>query len=119
MQIQIHKGKQVEVGEDFNEFVTTEIETKLKRFEDRITRYEVHFADENSSSKSSDDDKRCVIEARPNGMQPVSVTAHAATVRFALEAAIDKMKTLLGRTMDKLSHTKGRTALGDIPEAEV
>jgi ribosomal subunit interface protein len=119
MQIQIHKGKQVEVGEDFNEFVSDEIQTKLKRFEERITRVEAHFADENGSGKSSDDDKRCVLEARLTGMQPISVTAHASSVRFALEGAIDKMKTTLGRTLDKMSHTKGRTALGDIPEAEV
>lgn len=119
MQIQIHKGKQVEVGEDFNEFVSDEIQTKLKRFEERITRVEAHFADENGSGKSSDDDKRCVLEARLTGMQPISVTAHAASVRFALEGAIDKMKTTLGRTLDKLSHTKGRPAMGDITESEV
>jgi len=119
MQIQIHKGKQVEVGEDFHEFVSAEIETKLKRFEERITRIDAHFADENGSGKTSDNDKRCVLETHVNGIQPISVTAHAASVRFALEGAIDKMKTTLGRTLDKLSHTKGRSALGDIPEAEV
>lgn len=119
MQIQIHKGKQVEVGEDFSEFVSGEIETKLKRFEERITRVEVHFADENGSGKTSDNDKRCVLETRLTGMQPVSVTAHASSVRYALEGAIEKMKTTLGRTLDKLSHTKGRTPMSDITESEV
>lgn len=119
MQIQIHKGKQVEVGEDFNEFVSGEIETKLKRFEERITRIEAHFADENGSAKTSDNDKRCVLEARLTGHQPVSVTAHGSLVKYALEGAIEKMKTALGRTLDRLSHTKGRTPMCDITESEV
>ncbi len=119
MQIQVHTGKQVDGGENFIEYVSTEIEETLRRFEERITRVEVHFADENSSSKSSDDDKRCVLEARLTGMQPISVTAHASSVRFALDNALDKMKSTLTRTLDKLNHAKGRASYGDIPDEEV
>jgi ribosomal subunit interface protein len=119
MQVQVHTGKQIDGGENFNEYVVAEIESGLKRFAERITRVEVHFADENSSSKSSDDDKRCVLEARLTGMQPISVTAHAASVRFALDGALEKMKSTLGRTLDKLSQTKGRPSLGELPGAEI
>jgi ribosomal subunit interface protein len=119
MQIQVHTGKQVDGGENFHDYVAAEIESGLKRFAERITRVEVHFADENSSSKASDNDKRCVLEARLTGMQPISVTAHAASVRIALDAAVDKMKSTLGRTLDKLSHAKGRPSLGELPDAEV
>lgn len=119
VQIQVHTGKQIDGGENFNEHVMTEIEDSLKRFADRITRVEVHFADENSSSKSGDDDKRCVLEVRLTGMQPISVTAHASAVRYALDSALEKMKSTLSRTLDKLSHAKGRTPMGDLPPSEI
>jgi hypothetical protein len=53
-----------------------ELGTALARF--KVTRLEVHLADENSD-KFGINDKRCLIEARPVNMQPVAVTNHADT----------------------------------------
>jgi fatty acid/phospholipid biosynthesis enzyme len=63
----------------------------------------VKFSDENSD-RDSENDKRCVLEARLKGMQPLVVTSHANTVETAVAEAIDKMKatlnTVLGRLRD-------------------
>jgi hypothetical protein len=39
----------------------------------------VKFSDENSD-RDSENDKRCVLEARLKGLQPLVVTGHADTV---------------------------------------
>jgi hypothetical protein len=46
----------------------------LDRYSEHITRIEVKFSDENSD-RDSENDKRCVLEARLKGLQPLVVTA--------------------------------------------
>ncbi len=82
-----------------------------------MTRVEVHFRDDNAS-KSNGDDKRCVLEARPAGMQPVVVEEVAATVDEALDNAVEKMASLLNSTFEKLHDPKGRTSTGEAMAAE-
>jgi ribosome-associated translation inhibitor RaiA len=101
MQIIVHIGNHPEVSPDFVNVVETLLSEKLGRFSDRITRLEVHFADENSSVKSGPDDKRCTIEARPKGMEPVAVSANAPSFMISVRGAIDKLKSLLDSTLGK------------------
>mgnify|MGYP006172692853 CR=1 FL=1 len=58
------------------------VDDALARVSSRLTRVEVHLADENAG-KGGADDKRCMIEARPAGQSPVAVTNHAATLEEA------------------------------------
>ena len=55
---------------------------------------EVHLSDENGN-KESENDKRCMIEARLKGRQPIAVTDVADTYDHAVNGAIDKLKTSL------------------------
>ena len=58
-----------------------------------------------------------MIEARPAGRAPVAVTVHAASIDEALNIAIGKLATLLGRERSRHDHHKGgatiRTAGGN------
>lgn len=101
MQIQINTDNHVNGHERMETYFTEIIEKSLKRFEDKITRIEVHIGDENSK-KSGPADKRCNIEARIAGMQPVAVTNHSDTIEKAVDGALDKIKKLLDTTFDKL-----------------
>lgn len=49
------------------------VRKQLGYLTERLTRVEVHLRDENSKSKSSHDDKRCVMEARIAGRRPLAV----------------------------------------------
>ena len=64
---------------------------------------EVHLSDENGS-KDGIHDKKCLLEARLEGRQPIAVTALASTYELAVNSAIDKLKaslnTILGRLTD-------------------
>ena len=112
MQIQVNTNNHVEGTAELTRHVESVVEAALGRFNDRITRVEVHLGDENSSGKSGDSDKRCAIEARLAGLQPIAVTDHGSTLDEALGGAADKLEKVLDRTLGRLDDVKGRTSMG-------
>ena len=100
MTVQINTDNNVEGHARLKAYFEEELATSLARFEDKITRLEVHLADENSD-KFGLNDKRCLIEARPINMQPVAVTNHAETTEKAFQGALDKIKKVLETTFEK------------------
>jgi len=113
MQVQVNTDNHIEGGAELTREIEMLVGGALGRFSDWITRVEVYLSDENSSSKSSDSDKRCIIEARPAGLRPLSVGHQAATVAQALDGAVEKLARLLDDTAGRLGHSKGRTPRGD------
>ncbi len=105
MQVQVNTDKHITGGERLTEFVRNMVTTKLHRFGTHITRVEAHLSDENAH-KSHGSDKKCVLEARPAGMQPIAVTHLAATVEQAITGAVDKLERVLGDAFDQLHNTK-------------
>lgn len=93
MQIQINTDHHIEGHEALAAWATGEIKTALSRHSDHITRVEVHLSDENGH-KSGTNDKRCVMEARVEGRQPLAVTHHAETLYLAVTGAADKLSRL-------------------------
>jgi ribosome-associated translation inhibitor RaiA len=100
MLVQINTDKNVEGHERLESYFSEELKKALSRFEDKVTRIEVHLGDENSE-KSGVNDKRCLIEARPEKMQPVAVTNHADTIEKAFQGAMEKIKKVLETTFEK------------------
>jgi ribosome-associated translation inhibitor RaiA len=83
------------------------VESVLGHLADHITRVEVHLSDENGK-KGGDNDKRCLMEARLRGHQPIAVTHEAGTVDDALSGAADKLKSSIDHTLGRLSDHEGR-----------
>jgi ribosome-associated translation inhibitor RaiA len=86
--------------EELSENVSDAIGRSLERFSDRISRLEVHLGDENASREGGAD-KRCMIEARLDGFQPIAVTHHAPSIDLAVRGATDKIKKSLDHHVDK------------------
>jgi len=103
MTIQINSDNNITGTEGLSNFIESTIAETLKRFDYQVTRIEVHLNDENSS-KSGNNDKRCMLEARLEGMQPVAVTAHGDTIEKALKGALGKLKSALDTTLGKLQN---------------
>ena len=103
MQIQFNTDKNVTASEDLIDSSTSLISEELSRFDDQITRVEVHLSDENGN-KDGINDKRCMVEARLAGMQPIAVTDHANTHEQAVSGAIDKLKTSLETITGRLKN---------------
>jgi ribosome-associated translation inhibitor RaiA len=102
MQIQVNTDNRVEGSIELREHATSVIESALTRFGAAVTRVEVHLTDVNGH-KAGVDDKRCVIEARLAGRNPVAVTDNAATFVQAISSAADKLQRKLDSTLGRLS----------------
>ena len=98
MLIQINTDKNIEGGEGLIAHFTETLNNTLDRFDEQITRLEVHLSDENGK-KEVGDDKKCVLEARIKGLNPIAVTSHAATLHQAVKAASEKLISSLEKAI--------------------
>ncbi|MGB7417849.1 MAG: HPF/RaiA family ribosome-associated protein [Erythrobacter sp.] len=100
MQFQFNSDSSVMGTENVAERIEVMMREKLARFEDRLTRVEVHVSDVNGS-KHGEDDKHCTVEARPRGGKPIGVTGKAATVDDAARRAANTLAQRLERHFGK------------------
>lgn len=100
MTIQFNTDNNINGTENLREPFIALLTDELSRFSDQITRLEVHLTDQDGN-KDGLNDKRCVLEARLEGMQPIAVTKDASTHEKAIQGAIDKMKNLLTTKLDR------------------
>ena len=105
MQIQFNSDSSVMGTDNVAERIEAHMRQKLARFEDRLTRLEVHVSDENAR-KGGSDDKTCTIEARPRGGKPIGVTAHADKVDDAARKAANTLAQRLERHFGKAERHK-------------
>ena len=112
MQIMVNTDNYIEGGEELTRQVEEVVEDTLGRFDDWLTRVEVRLKDENSDKKEGGNDIRCLMEARPEGLQPLVVTENAATVEQAIQACADTLAKLLNKTKEKKGNHKGQTSYG-------
>jgi len=110
MQVQVSTDNHIEGSAELSRQVEAVVEGALGRFSDWITRVEVQLSDESSGSKTRDNDKRCVMEARPAGQQPISVSHLGATLDQALKGSAKKLARLLNDTQGRLHDPKGNTS---------
>jgi ribosome-associated translation inhibitor RaiA len=101
MLIQINTDNNIKGSQEMEAYLANTIESTLKHLTTRITRVEVHLSDENSH-KQGNNDKRCLLEARVKGMDPVTVSHRAENLDFAVNGATDKLKRALENTLGKL-----------------
>lgn len=104
MQIQINTDSNIEGDNALTQQVETTVREALDHFSTHITRVEVHLRDENSSSKPGTEDKRCLLEVRLTGHQPIAVSHQASTLERAVDGATKKMKRSLVSTLGRLDH---------------
>jgi ribosome-associated translation inhibitor RaiA len=108
MQIQMNTDGNIEGHEALATQVSSVVESALNRLSDHITRVEVHLSDESSDKKVGNDDMRCLMEARLEGRQPISVTYQAATLAQAVDGAADKLTRLIESTLGRQRDQKSR-----------
>lgn len=110
MQILLNTDNNIENGPNLRELVNSVIQGTLERFGDRITRVEVRLTDQNSAAKEGQGDKRCVLEAKPAGLDPIIVSEDGDTIEQALDSATETLERTLDRRLGKLDDPKGRTS---------
>jgi hypothetical protein len=117
MQIQVNTDANIEGREALVRHVEAEVATALDRFNDRITRVEVHLSDENAG-KAGGGEKRCLMEARLAGSQPVAVSYGHATLEEAISGAATKLHNLLESSLGRSNNHKGGASIRTDDAAE-
>ncbi len=115
MQIQINTDHNIAGHAALVSHVSGLVENALNHVSDHITRVEVHLSDENSN-KRGENEKRCVMEARLEGRQPVAVAHQATTVEQAVEGAVHKLARLIESTLGRLHDQASRRSDPPLPE---
>ena len=100
MTIQINTDNNLNVHEAFGNKLEDLLSEELSRFSEHITRLEVHLSDENGS-KHGLNDKKCLLEARLAGKQPIVVKEEGNDYEQAVHGAIRKLKASLDTIMGK------------------
>lgn len=103
MEVFFNTDKNIEAKERIEAYFTKHIKEDLARFEDRVTRVEVHLSDENGA-KSGTKDKKCVLEVRPQGLKPIAVTSQDDSIEKAISSATKKMESSLTSLIGKLQN---------------
>ena len=120
MQSNINTDKPIEHSEGLEQHVETVVHDAIQRFQDQITRVEVHLS-KDLKHKSADSQNRCMLEARVTGYQPIAVTDHALTLHQAINGAAGKLKraidSALGRLHDKNLHDTARGVADPVDDA--
>jgi hypothetical protein len=115
MKVLVFTDSHITGSEELSRRVTNVVDDVLDRFRDRITRVEVYLSDENSRQKGGGDDKRCVMEARLAGLQPITVRHLATSGMQAVEGASAKLANTLQRTVRRSENLRGRVSMAGEP----
>jgi len=100
MNIQLNTDNHIQGSHGMAEWVNAIATQYLGRFDNDLTRLEVHLSDANGDKHGSDD-KHCAIEARPRSGQPVGVSHSDEDVGKALRGACTKLRTRLDQIMEQ------------------
>ncbi len=115
MQIQLNTDDHVQGADSLAAWAERELKDKLARFRDQVTRIEVHLSDVNAS-RVGGNDKRCKLEARLAGRQPVAVSHDADKVADALHGAAAKLARALDTALGRSRDARGRDSIRGEPK---
>jgi len=110
MQIQLNTDNHVQGADSLGDWAERSLRERLGRFADHITRIEVHLSDVNGA-RVAGHDKRCLLEARLAGRQPMAVSHEADRVADALTGAADKLARALDTTLGRQRDAQGRDSI--------
>jgi hypothetical protein len=94
VKVQLNTGHEIAGTEELAAAVRSVVENAANGMQDQVTRVEVHLHDENAA-KGGDDDKRCMMEARIAGLDPLTVTHRAGSIDEAVDGAGHKLRRVL------------------------
>ena len=99
MQIQVNAGD-VHSSQAIQQRVEDEVTQALESWQERVTRVEVHLHDEDGP-KHSDADKRCVMEVRIAGRDPMVVEHSSDDMYGSIQQAAGKLRRLVHRAIER------------------
>lgn len=109
MQVQVNTDKNIDGHAALATHVSAVVNSTLSHVSEHVTRVEVHLSDENGHKKS-DNDKRCMMEARLEHTPPIAVTHHTDNLDQAIRGASEKLVRSIESHLGKLRDQKLRNS---------
>ena len=103
MKIQTNTDNHIAGRESLAQQAEAAVTSALGHLAEHVTRVDVHLSDQNGK-KTGGRDKRCMMEARLEGHQPIAVTDEADSLAEAIAGAADKLKRSLDHTLSRLNY---------------
>jgi len=91
MQIQINHSPSLQSSEALAAHINDRIEHAMRHHAQRFSRIEVHLHDDNAG-KHGEKPKRCVMEARPEGFDPITVEESSDDLYKAISETAKKLE---------------------------
>ncbi len=110
MMVQVHTDNHIKGSDELSGRVEGEVVGTFERFGEQIMRVDVFLNDLNGHKHGID--KRCLMEARLAGHQPIAASHEAASLDEAISGAADKLVHALDHKLGRLDTRKGRTSFG-------
>ena len=98
MQIQIHSAG-IHNSDAINARLQQEVEAALKVWRGQVTRVEAHLHDDNGPKSGKD--KRCVLEVRLAGLQPLAVEASTDDMYQSITLAAGKAERAVRHKLER------------------
>lgn len=108
MLFQVNRDNQIQSNEADPEQIEEIVRGRLDRILQQVTRVQVHLGHV-QENRNDNQDFRCSIEVRPEGMDPVAATAEGANVDAVVRSASDKVLHAFDKIVGKrAARTGGR-----------
>ncbi|HEX7891350.1 MAG TPA: HPF/RaiA family ribosome-associated protein [Ramlibacter sp.] len=108
MKVQVNTSNDIDNKDALERWAGDYLNEHLGRFEQDLTSIEVQLTDENHAAKGGGIDKRCMMEARVAGRDPIAVTNYGADQNLAFRGAADKLAKALEHAFGKLDRREHR-----------
>lgn len=100
MQVLFNTNNTVNGHQRMEAYVSSRVNEVFKRFDEMITRVEVHLSDQNGD-KPGKGDQQCRIEVRLRGMNPITVTSREDEMEQAINNGLKKALGAIDKAVDK------------------
>lgn len=108
MKVQVNTSNDIDNKDALESWASDYLNEHLGRFDQDLTSIEVQMTDENHASKGGGIDKRCMMEARVTGREPIAVTNYGPDQNLAFRGAADKLAKALDHAFGKLDRREHR-----------
>lgn len=106
MKVHVHTDRNLVIDAELEARIAAHTAEALAHFGARIIRVDLHLTDQSAGRKAGAH-VRCLAEAHPAGLAPVTVTYDAADAKAALDGAVAGLAGTLGHTLSRITD-KGR-----------
>ena len=102
MKVHVHTDRNLVIDAELEARIASNAAAALANVSARLVRVDLHLTDQSAGRKSGAH-MRCLAEAHPSGLPPVTVTRDAPDARTALDGAVGGLAVTLAHTFERLA----------------